>query len=114
MFKGLKGSGLAMAFLIGPQRPDGRLIKSDGYRDPRARGPLSAQAERGFPGPGPGCGLVRGQAPARARWPCWAGPSGLFWAGLDKIHSKFVKYFFRKFLLDISCIVLSLIYFSPT
>jgi hypothetical protein len=52
--------------------------------DPQACGPLLAQAGCGFPGPGPGCGLVRGSAP-RARalaalgraalgcfGPCWA------------------------------------------
>jgi hypothetical protein len=59
----------------------------------RARGPLTAQAGSDFPGPGPGCGLVRGSALPRARfrvgpgqvWPFWAP----FWTGLGRVHSEF-------------------------
>jgi hypothetical protein len=52
-----------------------------------ALGPLLAQAGSRFPGPGPGCGLVRGEAPRAGVWPCWA---GLRWAVLGPILAYWV------------------------
>jgi hypothetical protein len=73
---------------------------------PRVCGPLLAQARRRFPGPGPGCGLVRGSAPHTrvvARVLGWA---ALGRDGLDHMYSSLYQLSnFSETLLHISCMV---------
>jgi hypothetical protein len=71
---------------------------------PRACGTLPAQAGHRFPGPGPGCGLVRGSAPRARGCRVELGHFGLFWAVLGQKNSKFFS-IFSEIIFDISCMV---------
>jgi hypothetical protein len=77
----------------------------------RARGPLLAQAGSRFPGPGPGCGLVRGEASRAGVLPRWAGPR---WAILGSIldwctvrFCDFLRNYFNHLMHDLISILIS-------